>query len=1258
MGKRFFFCTARLFVLIAFFLTLFYVTLVTLSTPVRDTDINSPPNCLSQSHSYLPLPMAYRQQTVAALLANAASQPAPVTATLSLRTGQSSNTHRPPSEPTYSCDNARNSSTLLSDRPAKTLYDPLSGVHDAAHTTGGQVAAEPGAGHGEPAPLVSLPASPPLPTFTVAPTGLARNFSRRLTVQSQPITLTRSSSTTDETSASRPPLLSCTVSSWPSVIDDSPPPSLSSNSFLEPPSKDTESSTPHRLSSAQRSQSPVVCPVSLLHTSSAESPSVAKAGPALLSSDTNNNHNNNGDSNEKEAEKKKKKQIHQQRLLYNPSRVPSHSPLSIGTTFVLPELDLDLDLNRLYGGYFDRTVDTEQLVAMTTSPFQYTPPFQPPLPPPPPYSEPSAGGRFSSPDLGFPRSGVDGFSSPTTDSLHDGDSPRQFRNSQHSTMTQPTPAQSFSRKVSTKIRGFLNHTHRSRSPSSRNSTATVATVSEDSHNSSSLPAANDNKGSKDVSPVVVPVVAAVTTTVTAPVTTSVVEPVSSTATMEVSANAAVDDFMDAHTAVEVPVVMPMVDAVDDRLKPQESQTFNGDIPIINDCQPDSGVRSGRSSYISLDSPTLATESSGNPSNRNSFRSFVQEERPRSRSPESPVTPDDDYRFNNRMPDSRPKYHAAAELQTEYSRDEESTHDGVESQVVPVYLDERNESGNGMIPSLLIETASSPCRLHPDHPESFMTPRPAPRSPRNRPASMRSRSPSPAPIISSLKSLLPESGRETPSFLTPRPAPTTPIPSPGCGPIKPLRSPTEAGPRLLRASTMSSRSAGANPTRAPLSLNPRVRSHLFPYVRPSTATNSISDVRSFREVSSLNRVLPPPERLKEHDEISIISLGPPSSPNQLHDIEHNFPPMPMPNYATSLRKSGSIRSASGRALEIAVPPPLDSRSMYDGRSMFDGRSILETRSILGARSVETASPTTIPDDFKSMTSPKYHPDDAPLSPTVYSPDMDMIETDSPPRTPPTEPEVAPTLLPAPAPEPAPVPEPAAAPALVAAQAPPPPEVKRHNTVSKGLRRAFSRRKSTNKRTTGPITGEIISRPSTSATATSVDAIPGSELPDDNRSVRSRSMMNPLTSPPSSPTASVSRWRSVRGRSSSTSSASAPYSQSPAVLPQKFKLASVPETAKLTQEELIEIARMPGTIFIRTSMVKEGANPDSTREEDLILQKHRMKPRKGMAGTGIAGSCRFCGKGPFVNMWVCMDECQFVMCRMCANEKVQAGEAELF
>ncbi|KAG0124899.1 hypothetical protein HOY82DRAFT_543468 [Tuber indicum] len=1206
--------------------------------------------------------MAYRQQTAAALFASTASQPPPVTATLSLRTGRSNNAHRPPSEPTDSCDNARNGSTLLSDRPAKTPHDPLSGVHDAAHTAGGQVAAEPGARHGEPVPSISLPASasqpsPPLPTFTVATAGLARNFSHRFAVQSQPIKLTRSSYATDETSASRPPLLSSTVSSWPTVIDDSPPlPSLPSNSSLEPPSKDAESSTPHRLPSAQRSQTPVVRPASLLHTSSAESLSVAKAGPALLFGDSNNYHNSNGDNNnEKEAGEK---QIHQQQLLYNPSRVPSHSPLSTGTAFVLPELDLDdpnLDLDRLCVGYSPSTLDTEQLVAMTTSTFQYTPPFQPPLPPPPPYSEPSAGGGFSSPDLGFPGSGVDGFSGPTADSLHDGDSPRQFRNYQQSAMTQPTPAQSFSRKVSTKIRGFLNHTHRSRSPSSRNSTATVATVSEDSHISSSLPVTNGNKGSKHASPVVVPVVASVTTTVTAPATASLVEPVSSTAMMEASVNAAVDDFMDAHTAMEVPVAMPMMDAVDDRLRSQESQTFDGHIPIMNGCQPDSEIRSGHSSYISLDSPTLATESSGNPSNRNSFRSFAQEERPRSRSPESPVTPDDDYRFNNRMPDSKPKYHAAAELQTDYSRDEESTHDGVESQVVPVYLDERNESRNGMIPSLLIETASPTCRLHPDHPGSFMTPRPAPRSPRNRPASMRSRSPSPAPIMSPLKSLLPESGRETPSFLTPRPAPTTPIPSPGYGPVKPLRSPTEAGPKLLRTSTISSRSAGANPTRAPLSLNPRVRSHVFPSARPSTASNSVSEIRSFREVSALNRVLPPPERLREHDEISIISLGPPSSPNQLHDIERNFPPMPMPNYATSLRKSGSIRSASGRALEIAVPPPLDSRSIYDSRSMFDGRSIFDNRSILGARSVKTASPTTIPDDFKSMTSPKYHPDDAPLSPAVYSPDTD-IERDLPPRTPPTEPEVIPT----PPPVLAPVAPVQVAPSTpVAALVPPPPEVKRHSTVSKGLRRAFSRRRSTNKRTAGPITGEIISRPSTSATtATSAGAAPEDEPSDDNMSVRSRSMMNPLTPPPSSPTALVSRWKSVRGRSSSTSSSSTPSSQPPAALPPRFKLASVPETAKLTPEELVEIARMPGTIFIRTSMVKEDADQDSTREEDLICMEHRMKPRKGMAGTGVAGRCRFCGKGPFLNMWVCMDACQFVMCRMCANEKVQAGEAELF
>jgi hypothetical protein len=124
----------------------------------------------------------------------------------------------------------------------------------------------------------------------------------------------------------------------------------------------------------------------------------------------------------------------------------------------------------------------------------------------------------------------------------------------------------------------------------------------------------------------------------------------------------------------------------------------------------------------------------------------------------------------------------------------------------------------------------------------------------------------------------------------------------------------------------------------------------------------------------------------------------------------------------------------------------------------------------------------------------------------------------------------------------------------------------------------------------------------------------------------------------------------------------------VLRAGYKLASVPETVKLTPEELTEIARMPGTIFIKTTMVKNGNDKeqekvgggggDGGEEEEVITQEHRMKPRKGMAGMGVAGSCRFCGKGPFPNMWVCMDTCMFVMCRMCANEKVQAGEAELF
>lgn len=85
------------------------------------------------------------------------------------------------------------------------------------------------------------------------------------------------------------------------------------------------------------------------------------------------------------------------------------------------------------------------------------------------------------------------------------------------------------------------------------------------------------------------------------------------------------------------------------------------------------------------------------------------------------------------------------------------------------------------------------------------------------------------------------------------------------------------------------------------------------------------------------------------------------------------------------------------------------------------------------------------------------------------------------------------------------------------------------------------------------------------------------------------------------------------------------------------------AKLTPEERAAVARLPGTIFLKTL------------EHDGKEKQHRLKPKKGT----LAGACVFCARGPFANMWCCLDgDCHFVCCRVCAGEKVTEGVAELF
>ncbi|KAI5858946.1 hypothetical protein BZA05DRAFT_382857 [Tricharina praecox] len=113
--------------------------------------------------------------------------------------------------------------------------------------------------------------------------------------------------------------------------------------------------------------------------------------------------------------------------------------------------------------------------------------------------------------------------------------------------------------------------------------------------------------------------------------------------------------------------------------------------------------------------------------------------------------------------------------------------------------------------------------------------------------------------------------------------------------------------------------------------------------------------------------------------------------------------------------------------------------------------------------------------------------------------------------------------------------------------------------------------------------------------------------------------------------------------------------------------------LTAEEKQGMHHAPGTLFIRTCEEDENGVGE--------CKEHRMKPRKG----GTTQKCAFCLKGPFANMWVCLDgedgvpeaapenarlggvrerdekkggRCGFAICRMCCNEQVQEGQAEIF
>lgn len=608
-------------------------------------------------------------------------------------------------------------------------------------------------------------------------------------------------------------------------------------------------------------------------------------------------------------------------------------------------------------------------------------------------------------------------------------------------------------------------------------------------------------------------------------------------------------------------------------------------------------RSGHSSYMSMDSPTTrtestcqdsstSTESTGIPSNRSSFRS-LQEERRRSGSPESPITPDGDYRFARSAP-------AKTDTMDSMDYHYEDAQDDSRSQEVLVFLDERSEVTNPPpIPSVQIEAATPTVAIN-KHSSQFSTP-PSSRAALGPVSRSRSASPATRRAPSFAAASIREEcagGRETPSFLAPRPAPI-PIPQSGSSLIKPTMRPAEGGPKLLRSSTMSSRSPAALAWKIPLSLTASGRSDYV--LRPSTATRPGTSFSTMSGRTMHSPKMPGSPRdgnLLEIDET--ITLGAPSpSVSTFNPDKAPSPPRGKP---------GSLMSASVPH-EIAIPPAYDARSF---------------------RTAPVSPAATSEYSFTVGLSPKRIPDDMQMCPIVFH----------------TENSDADVCIPVFLPLPSPVTEP-----------------QRSRTVS--LRRAFTRLNShVNKRGTTPhITPDIISRPSTATRngiPTHAAEPPATILEYDNPENLPPTGRARATSSGSQPSgSSFSRWKSVHTRSSSNPSNPPPPAYSPPAVPAIPTLTpGVPQPIALTDDERSEIARMPGTIFLKTAIKNDG--PDG----ELTIQEHRLKPRKGMQGSGPAGKCRFCRRGPFPNMWVCLDSCGFVMCRICANESVQGGEAELF
>ncbi|KAF8543133.1 hypothetical protein BDD12DRAFT_273048 [Trichophaea hybrida] len=355
---------------------------------------------------------------------------------------------------------------------------------------------------------------------------------------------------------------------------------------------------------------------------------------------------------------------------------------------------------------------------------------------------------------------------------------------------------------------------------------------------------------------------------------------------------------------------------------------------------------------------------------------------------------------------------------------------------------------------------------------------------------------------------------------------------------------------------------------------------------------------------------------------------------------------------SISQVGSVRSHRGSPLRSNSPTPFDiDRSLRqpqlrDSKSHSNIRSVTTSRSQKGRVAILSRLDTDLPSRPSTGT-----PGRAPL----------RLNTDVPPPVPGAFSAVEGTSR-----------------TSMAQGLHPPPVVKRSKSVGEGLRRAFSRRTPNAPRipsSTPPPTDPAPPNPD------GIESSPSSPVTE---------VSGPLGCGPSSES-SMARWNtairaasvsSALQRARASSGAQPPASQlDPSVPSNRANRASVILKAQpLTAEDRRGMRHAPGTLFIRTCEEGDGVVG--------ACREHQLKPRKG----GVLQKCAFCDKGPFANMWVCLDEgpvaevkdgalaekttgekggggntgeresrgerCGFVVCRMCCNEKVQEGSAEIF